>query len=235
MSTGTPPGVKALLLVVAILIVSIAGYFVLIGPKRSEASRLSKQIDDTRAQIAVAQGGGPGSNAPQIRIADLFRLSRAMPDRPDIPNVLLQLSQIAAETGVNFQSITPHDPELVGAYERVPIDLVFQGHFYDLSDFLYRLRNLVGVHGGVLDATGRLFSVQAISFGEGDLKFPYVKATLTVSAYVFGDGTVTVEPTAPVAPAQAATTTTTPATGGDSQPIPPSPSSGTAAGAGAGD
>jgi hypothetical protein len=221
MSTGTPPGVKALLLVVAILIVSIAGYFVLIGPKRSEASRLSKQIDDTRAQIAVAQGGGPGSNAPQIRIADLFRLSRAMPDRPDIPNVLLQLSQIAAETGVNFQSITPHDPELVGAYERVPIDLVFQGHFYDLSDFLYRLRNLVGVHNGVLSATGRLFAVNAVVFDEGELQFPEVKATLTVDAYVFGDGTVQSPP--PTATQQASPATpSAPATEG-SQPIPAQP------------
>ena len=44
-----------------------------------------------------------------IRVADLFKLSRAMPDRTDIPSVLLQLSEISAETGVSFQSITPHD------------------------------------------------------------------------------------------------------------------------------
>jgi hypothetical protein len=228
-----PTSAKAAMVIVAVVIAVAVGWFVAIAPKRSEASKLSVQIEDTRAQIAEAHAGG--TQVQPIRVADLFKLSRAMPDRADMPSVLLQLSEVAAETGVNFQSITPHDPVQAGPYQQVDIDLVFQGHFYDLSDFLYRLRNLVGVHGGVLDATGRLFSVQAISFGEGDLKFPYVKATLTVSAYVFGDGTVTVEPTAPVAPAQAATTTTTPATGGDSQPIPPSPSSGTAAGAGAGD
>jgi hypothetical protein len=229
-----PTSAKAVLVIVALVVTVAVGWFVAIAPKRSQASKLAQQIDDTRLQIAAAQHGG-GTQVQPIRVADLFKLSRAMPDRADMPSVLLQLSEVAAETGVNFQSITPHDPVQDGPYQQVDIDLVFQGHFYDLSDFLYRLRNLVGVHGGVLDATGRLFSVQAISFGEGDLKFPYVKATLTVSAYVFGDGTVTVEPTAPVAPAQAATTTTTPATGGDSQPIPPSPSSGTAAGAGAGD
>jgi Pilus assembly protein, PilO len=226
-----PTSAKAAMVIVAVVVAIAVGWFGAIAPKRSEASKLGAQIDETRLQIAGAQHGG-GTQVQPIRIADLFELSRAMPDRADMPSVLLQLSEVAAETGVNFQSITPHDPVQVGAYQQVDIDLVFEGHFYDLSDFLYRLRNLVGVHGGVLDATGRLFSVQAISFGEGDLKFPYVKASLTVSAYVFGDGTVTVEPTAPVAP-QAGTTTTTPPAGGDSQPIPPAPT-GSAAGAGAG-
>jgi hypothetical protein len=158
--------------------------------------------------------------------------------------VLLQLSEISSETGVSFQSITPHDPVPQGAYERISIDLVFQGHFYDLSDFLYRLRNLVGVHAGVLNATGRLFSVDSISFDEGELSFPQVKAALTVSAYVFGDGTFTSAPTVTVPPSTApaltepppaavpSTTTTTPATD-NSQPIPPAPPGATAAGAGA--
>ena len=172
-----------------------------------------------------------------------------MPDRADIPSILLQLSEISAETGVTFQSITPHDPVQLGAYQQVGIDLIFQGHFYDLSDFLYRLRNLVGVHQGVLAATGRLFSVDGIQLDEGELLFPEVKATLTVSAYVFGDGTLTIAPTftdtsatttpatpapgatTPVTPAPAPATPAAPATEGGSQPIPAAPAGATAAGA----
>ena len=52
---------------------------------------------------------------------------------------------------------------------------------------------------GVLNATGRLFSVDSITFNQGQATFPQVKASLTVSAYVFGDGT------APPVPAGAAT------------------------------
>ena len=95
-----------------------------------------------------------------------------MPNRIDMANVLLQLSEVATETGVNFQSITPHDPVSLGSYQRVGIDLIFEGHFYDLSDFLFRLRNLVGVYDGKLAATGRLFSVDAISFDEGEPPVP---------------------------------------------------------------
>ena len=119
-----------------------------------------------------------------------------MPSSVDIPGVILQLSHVSKETGVSFQSITPHDPVVLGSYQQIPINLVFEGRFYDLADFLYRLRNLVAVHGGALHATGRLFTVDSIAFDQGSLEFPQVKATLTVSAYNFGDGTT---PPAPAA------------------------------------
>lgn len=223
---------KLALLGAALLVALVAGWFLVIAPKRSEASKLRTQIDDTRAQIVAAQNPGSTPQGPTIHVADLFELSRAMPDQVDVPGVLLQLSDIAAATGVTFQSITPHDPVSLGAYERIGIDLVFQGHFYDLSDFLYRLRNLVGVHQGVLDATGRLFSVDSISFDEGELQFPQVKATLTVSAYVFGDGTGSQDATGASSAGQTSPTVTTTAAGeGDSRPIPAAPPGATAAGA----
>ncbi|HEY7602905.1 MAG TPA: type 4a pilus biogenesis protein PilO [Gaiellaceae bacterium] len=180
---------KVALLVGGVLLALVAGWFLVVSPKRHDASSLKQQIADTRDQISVAQGVKPSTAPPPIRVADLFKLSRAMPNTADIPGVILQLSSVAAETGVKFESITPHDPVSYGAYQQVAVDLSFEGRFYDLSDFLYRLRNLVGVHEGVLNATGRLFTVDSITFNQGATSFPQVKATLTVSAYVFGDGT----------------------------------------------
>jgi hypothetical protein len=212
----------------AIVAVLIAGWVLVIAPKRSEAKDLQKQIEDTRAQIAEAYASRTPSRAPTIRVAELFKLSRAMPNTADITGLLLQLSNVAAETGVTFQSITPHDPVQLGTYQQIGIDLAFQGRFYDLSDFLYRLRNLVSVHEGVLNATGRLFSVDSIAFGQGALSYPQVKATLTVSAYVFGDGTAAPVPAGAVSASP--TTAPTPATE-DVQPIPVSPPGASAAGA----
>jgi hypothetical protein len=231
--TALPTSAKFGLLGAVLLIVVLAGWFGVVGPKRSEASKLHQQIADTQTKIAQAQSGNAQSRASGIRVADLFKLSRAMPDRADMPNVLLQLSDTAAETGVSFQSITPHDPVLLGSYEQIAIDLVFQGHFYDLSDFLFRLRNLPSVHKRALDATGRLFSVDSISFDQGDLKFPQVKATLAVSAYVFGDGTASPPVPAGAYPAGLGSGSSTPATAAsesDSQPIPAAPPGATAAG-----
>jgi Tfp pilus assembly protein PilO len=211
---------------ITILVALIVGWFMVISPKRHEATSLSQQIDDTRTQIALRQGANSAPQGNPIRVADLFELSRAMPDHADIAGVLLQLSAISAETGVTFQSITPHDPTPLGSYESVGIDLVFQGHFYDLSDFLYRLRNLVGVHQGVLNATGRLFTVDSINFAQGTLAFPNVKALLTVTAYMYGDGTADPVPagasgTESAAPGTTTTSGATPASAPASAPVTP--------------
>ena len=210
---------KIALVLGGVLLGLVAGWFLVVAPKRHDAATLKQQIADTRDQISVAQGVKLPTAPPPIRVADLFKLSRAMPNTADIPGVILQLSSVAAETGVEFESITPHDPVSYGAYQQVAVDLSFEGRFYDLSDFLYRLRNLVGVHEGVLNATGRLFTVDSISFNQGTESFPQVKATLTVSAYVFGDGTA---PPVPGGATPGGTTPTSPAYG-NTQPVQAAP------------
>jgi len=222
-----PTPAKLGLLAAAVLLALVVGWFLVISPKRSDVSTLKRQIDDTRDQISAAHGVRTPSQ-PAIRVADLFKLSRAMPNTADIPGVLLQISRVADETGVSFQAITPHDPTSLGAYQEIDIDLTFQGRFYDLSDFLFRLRNLVDVHEGVLNATGRVFSVKSITLNQGEQSFPQVKAALTVSAFVYGDGTAPPVPSG-LAPDSGATSTS-PAIA-NSQPIPPAPEGATAAGA----
>ena len=90
----------------------------------------------------------------------------------------------------------------------LPISVTFNGNFYNLADFLYRLRSLVSVHGGRLDATGRLFAVDTLSFNESDLKFPQIQATLVIDAFVYAAAPApAVAPPAATPPASTTTTT----------------------------
>jgi len=215
------PGL-AIATLVGFLVVLVGGYVFVVKPQRHKAAELATEIEAAQEQLAIAQA--PKVTNPDlapIRVADLFQLSRAMPDKTDLPDVLLQLSQIATETGITFSSITPGEPSVEGSYEKIPIELVFQGHFYDLSDFLYRLRNLVGVHDEELDAVGRLFSVESVTFSEGEDTFPQVEATLQVAAYVYGDGTASTAAT-PVETTTATGTTAAPSSTGP-LPIPSVP------------
>ena len=95
-----------------------------------------------------------------------------MPAVPDMPGILLELARIADETGIEFQSISPEASTVEGDYQVVPIGLIFDGNFYELSDLLFRLRTLVGVRHGELEATGRLFSVEKIDFAESPERLP---------------------------------------------------------------
>jgi hypothetical protein len=110
--------------------------------------------------------------------------------------------------------------------------VIFKGNFYDLVDFLFRVRTLVDVRRGALAANGRMFAVDTLSFEEAEEHFPQIKATLMVDAFVFGTGApaTTAPPGTTTGATGGATTTppptTTPTTApAATPPSPPPPSS----------
>jgi Tfp pilus assembly protein PilO len=229
---AVPKPAAVAIVIAALLVVSAAGYFLLISPQRSKSAELAEEVQSIQAQIqALRISNAQVRDVEPIRVADLFRVSKAMPDTDDMPGMLLELNRIARQTGIRFESITPQEATDAGGYMRRPIDLVFDGNFYELSDFLFRLRSLVRVRGGQLEATGRLFTVNSVNFVESEKEFPRIKATLNVSAYVYGTGAVpTPTPPAPAEPAPADPAPVEPA---PAEPAPaPPPASASAAGAG---
>ena len=199
---------------------------------------MQSQIDAHRAAAAQVRHVEP------IKVADLFRLTKAMPSQADIADVLLELSTMAHQTGIDFRSIQPTASTTVGAYQVIPINVIFDGNFYDLADFLYRLRNLVDVRNGTLDATGRLFTVDSLSFGEGLRRFPEIQATMTIDAYTYGTSAPATSPPASAPPTGSTSSTDTTSTSTDtsstdttqtstdpSTNVPAAPSGATAAGA----
>ena len=198
-----PLAARIALVVVGVLVLGAAAYFGLVRPKKAEAARLQKETDAAKAQVDVYYAkSAEVKGRPKIRSADLFRLAKAMPGAADMSGVLLQLNQIAADTGITFQSIAPQNS--------VPIRLTFEGNFYNLVDFLFRLRNLVDVEHGQLNATGRLFAIDTLSFEEAQGGFPQISATLTVDAFVYGTLTpATATPTTTTSTTTTSSTTTT--------------------------
>jgi type II secretory pathway pseudopilin PulG len=216
------------LIVLGFAVAGLGGWFMLISPQRSKATELDTQIADTNNAISAARALTlEAKKGAQIRVADLFRLTKAMPDQTDMPGILLQLTQVAEDSGISFEQITPSTTATpVSGYLAIPITVEFRGNFYDLSDFLYRLRNLVDVRRGALDATGRLFAIDSIEFAEAPPPpgFPEISAHLVIDAFVFGTGTAPTVPgptgapttgatgtTGPTGPTTTAPTTTTPA------------------------
>ncbi len=192
------PAVIALM-VVGFLVVAAGGYFVLIRPQHSKASSLEKQMADTQDAIDSARALTlQAKKAAKIRVADLFRLTKAMPDQTDMAGIVLELNKVAEDSGITFEQITPATTAVpLSGYMAIPITVEFQGNFYELSDFLYRLRNLVDVRHGALDANGRLFAIDTISFAEAPPPpgFPQIRAHLVIDAFIYGTGTApTIEP-----------------------------------------
>jgi type II secretory pathway component PulM len=239
-SSAISPRGQIALALGGLLALALGGYFLLVSPKRSEAKELDAQIAQVETQIAERRSA---SAAMQVKVAlktaDLFRLAKAMPEDPNIASIILELNRVASDSGIVFESITPQARVGEAGFQVLPISLSFSGNFFTLSDFLFRLRQLVRVDDGKLNVTGRLFAVNSVSFGEdGERNFPFVKADLNVDAFIFGALPAAVSG---VPPTGAETTTATgtteqtttqvpsdqapPTSGGIANPATPTPSS----------
>jgi type IV pilus assembly protein PilO len=220
-----PPAALIGVVVGAVLFVGLAGWFLLVRPQGSKLSDLKRQTVDVQQRIdAYQRQVAAARSAPKIEVADVYRLAKAMPDRTDMPDLILELSQLARDTGIRFDSISPQTATAIGSYQVLPVSVTFNGNFYNLADFLYRLRSLVTVQAGRLDATGRLFAVDTLTFNESPLHFPQIQATLVIDAFVYGTGvpaasvpvTPTTTTTGETTTTSSTTTTTTPAPSGAS-------------------
>jgi Tfp pilus assembly protein PilO len=209
----TKVAIKLAVVLAGLVVLAAAGYFLLVAPKKNESKKLSneiaqlnQQIRDARAQATQAAG------LSKILVADYYKLQAAMPNEPKVDELSLQLGTIAKAAGIRFDQIQPGTVFDATAFQGIPITLVFQGSFYNLTDFLYRLQALVLVENHKLNAKGRLFTVDSVSFAEGDNGFPQIRATLQVDAYVFSHPVVTASSAAASASTTSTTTTSTTST-----------------------
>jgi Tfp pilus assembly protein PilO len=213
-------GGQVALIVGALLLVSVIGYFALIGPKRSQANSMKQQTAAVEAQIAANRSSAFTQALPAVRSASVFRLAMAMPTKLQTPDVLLQLNALANESGISFDRIAPNAssgtavaPGLTTTtdpFVAEPIQVQFTGSFYNLLTFLQRVRNLVRVQGNRLYTAGRLFDVSQVSFSEAAAGWPKIQATLTLNAFVPAPP----QPAVPAVPGSTTSTTTTSTTTG---------------------
>lgn len=207
------------------LVVLLLGWFGLVQPQSHKAASLVKQtaavqqeIASNLAQIAAQKNVSAVPAAPKIRVADVYKLAKAMPSNVDMPDILLELDQVARDAGVQLQSISPSPATADG---KINLSLTVEGDFFTVTDLLYRLRNFVSVRNGALEASGRLFDVDNVSLApSGGRK---LTASITLHTYQY-----TSAPPAAAAPTTT-TSTDTSSTPTDTTTAPVTPASGPSA------
>lgn len=212
MNLKKPLPKSALLAIIPVagLLVVVVGWVLVVSPQNTKASSLrdeaAKVQQQITAQVAAAAAARTAVGAPKIRVADVYKLAKAMPSAPDMPNILLELSQLARDAGVDLQSISPGQPTPVNGQTTIPLTLNVSGDFYTVTDMLYRLRNLVSVRDGALQSNGRLYGIDTVTLAPSGRS---ISASILMRTYVYS-APVAAAPTtsAPVATDTTATTTT---------------------------
>lgn len=210
------------------LLVLLVGWFGLVRPQSHKAASIAKQtaavqqeIASNLAQIAAEKTAAAVPAAPQIRVADVYKLAKAMPSNVDMPDILLELDQVAKDSGVQLQSISPSPPTPDG---KIDLNLSVEGDFFTVTDLLYRLRNFVSVRDGALEASGRLFDVDNLSLSPSGGSKLSASISLHTYQYVPAAPVAPVTPVAPVSTdtSSTSTDTTTTTTTTPSSDTPPS-------------
>jgi Tfp pilus assembly protein PilO len=197
-----PKGAVIAIAVVGVLLVFTAGYFMLISPQRAKIAAAKKETAHVKQEISDLQATTAKRKAqPKIRYASLYQITKSMPDSNDMADVMLALVAIGHESGITFTKVGSAPVMNLPLYQQLPIQLSFAATYYQLSDFLYRLRSLVRVRNGELFSFGRLYTIDHIDVAQPPLgySYPTVSVSLEVSAFVYGSAT---------APPPGATTTT---------------------------
>ncbi|MBE3087935.1 MAG: type 4a pilus biogenesis protein PilO, partial [Chloroflexi bacterium] len=136
----TPVAIRLAVVVGGLVVLAAAGYFLLVGPKKKEADKISTDITNYEQQIAAARSQATlAAGLSKILVADFNKLQTAMPGTAKMDEIYMQLYALAKATGIRFDNLQPGKPIDTSAYQVLPLTLVFQGSFTDLSDFLYRL------------------------------------------------------------------------------------------------
>ena len=94
-----PSGAVIAGVVVGMLLYGLAGYFLLVSPQKGKAADLKRQTAAAQQQLDQYRILAAQARAtPPIRVAELFRLTKAMPDSVDMAGVILELSQVARQS-----------------------------------------------------------------------------------------------------------------------------------------
>ncbi|HUR86602.1 MAG TPA: hypothetical protein VMY78_14765 [Solirubrobacteraceae bacterium] len=194
-----------------------------ISPKRSEKSTVDANVVTQQARLQAAKTQVATYTAARKQfpgmLAELRRLDEAVPARGAISSLLRQIQRRAkvqnselrlvalkSATATAAGSAVPVTPGATAGPDglaALPFTFEFTGNYFDLRDILATVRRSVRVRSGDVKVSGRLLTIDGVTFTREDPSSSTTKAVLNATAYIAPDGA---SPEAPAGAADAAPT-----------------------------
>lgn len=182
-------GLTALILsALAVVVVAAAGWFMLISPQRTKATELDTQRAAVDSELAVDRQLVSKPSETKTK-ATLAAAKRALPDQSQVSEILRQLAGFAATSRTELDAISPAAAIPGTGAQTIPISLTFKGRYFGLQQLLRLMRTSASAKGAKITATGRLYTVDSISFG-GAGDNGVLEATIKLNAFVYSPAPV---------------------------------------------
>ncbi len=207
----------------ALVVIVALAWFFLISPLRGDIAETDQAIQAESTKLAAAQAKLAQAEATRAEgkknQARLMELAKMVPDSSQVPSLLVQIQDLADQSGIQFKSVSPGEPQESDGFQIIPLTLDFAGTYFDLSDFAYRAEQLVA-------GPGRLLTVKSIQLQlgttteEGSAKVkssPGLNISMTLYAFCM-DQTKAGEPMADASGSQEATSAAPASSGAGNTP-----------------
>ena len=234
---------RTVLAIICVVAAVVAPWLLVIQPKRDQAAQLQGQVNAQQSQLDSARSQLASASSARAAFAtsytSLVRLGEAVPTNDNTPSLIYQLQAAAKASRVEFQSLTFGGGLGAGAasapastsagslppgatmgpagFPIEPFTFNFQGNFFHLSDFLWRVQRFVVVGNKQLSVSGRLMTLNSITLGPGASGFPQMDASISATTYLLPASQGLLNGATPAGPAPSTT-----------QPVSTSSSSGSA-------
>lgn len=191
---------RKLLLTLAPLVIFALYWLLLMNPALDRRAELEKPLaaaqserDDAMDHTAELQSVRRHYRADY---AELVRLSKAIPQTVAVSDLMRELNAAAKGTGIEFSNIslagsasgpadaaTGTDATAGGSagLDEIPVELTFDGRFFDLADLFHSIQRFVTTADGRLQVRGRLIRIDSFAFDSAT--FPDI--TAHVGATIF--------------------------------------------------
>lgn len=128
-----------------VVIVAVFGFF-FYKPKFDEMSRLKSQIEKQENKLAKTKRSAREFAKYKKKIEDAKAqftvVSRALPDKEEIPSLLTGISQAGKSSGLKFLLFEPQPEKKEGFYAKIPIKMDLSGTYHDLGGFFDKLAGM---------------------------------------------------------------------------------------------
>jgi type IV pilus assembly protein PilO len=131
---------------VGLVVLAGLGYFFLISPKIDERASLRHQNDGLQAEVRKASADEANLRPFRLQAATLRKRLQAakerLPSEKEMPALYRQLSDMAAQSGLQLAVFSPKPPADREDVAAVPITVTCEGNYHQLGAFFSRVGRL---------------------------------------------------------------------------------------------
>ena len=137
---SSPSSVRYFLLVVLMVLILVAGYFLLIEDKKVELEQTRQQELALMADFEFKQQKAANLEAYEKQLEDMQELLQTMfrqlPNKTEMDKLLVDISQTALAAGIDVQLFEPLAESFQDFYAERPISVRMLGDYHEFGEFV---------------------------------------------------------------------------------------------------